>query len=247
MATISTTTELVQALNGSAYNVEKQKTTYLIAHDGGSFCFDCAVRERSRLAAEIIERQTNPHPDDCWLVVGVQVNYSNNALSCDHCNKPVCSMYPETVRAWDRRGAIPDFLRGYVTCSLWISTDGSDPETGGDPMDDNYNFDDIAPSAWQAMTDDCASFQGRMQSVLDQVVGNDYSEQRAGHDYWLTRNHHGAGFWDRDLGTPGDQLTRCADSDGSRDLYIRDDNAVYQMGSENDAIDAPWREERKDD
>lgn len=50
-----------------------------------------------------------------------------------------------------------------------------------------------------------------------------YEQQRSqydrnelfGHDFYLTREGHGAGFWDRGLGDLGDYLTRIADSYGS--------------------------------
>ena len=42
----------------------------------------------------------------------------------------------------------------------------------------------------------------------------------------LTRNGHGAGFWDRGLGALGERLTRAAKSHGSVDLYVNDDGKV---------------------
>ena len=47
-----------------------------------------------------------------------------------------------------------------------------------------------------------------------------------GHDFWLTRNGHGAGFWDRGLGELGDRLTGLAKPYGTVDLYITDDGKV---------------------
>jgi hypothetical protein len=29
------------------------------------------------------------------------------------------------------------------------------------------------------------------------LIGAGLTEEQIGHDFWLTRNHHGAGFWDR--------------------------------------------------
>ena len=39
------------------------------------------------------------------------------------------------------------------------------------------------------------------------------------HDYWLTRNRHGAGFWDRGLGDLGDRLTELAHNDGEYHVW----------------------------
>lgn len=54
-------------------------------------------------------------------------------------------------------------------------------------------------------------------------------EELAGHDFWLTRNGHGAGFWDRselDKPTQG-RLTKAAHAFGNSDLYVGDDGRIY--------------------
>lgn len=54
-----------------------------------------------------------------------------------------------------------------------------------------------------------------------------------GHDLWLTRNHHGTGFWDRfyDKSDPlsllGDELTEIADELGETGIYLGDDGKIY--------------------
>ena len=47
------------------------------------------------------------------------------------------------------------------------------------------------------------------------------------HDFILTRNGHGAGFWDRGYGAPGDRLTAAAKAYGSLNAYVGDDEKVY--------------------
>jgi hypothetical protein len=84
------------------------------------------------------------------------------------------------------------FTDAYVVCALWSSNDESD-ESGGEPLDKNYGASDIAPEALQSMIKDCLDFQEANAELLAQA-GND---EQNGHDFWLTRNGHGAGFWDR--------------------------------------------------
>lgn len=43
--------------------------------------------------------------------------------------------------------------------------------------------------------------------------------EQFGHDMTLTRNHHGAGFWDRGLGEIGDVLTEWAHGLGSLHVF----------------------------
>jgi hypothetical protein len=48
------------------------------------------------------------------------------------------------------------------------------------------------------------------------------------HDFILTRNHHGAGFWDGDWHEPwASKLTTLAHSFGELSCYIGDDGAIY--------------------
>jgi hypothetical protein len=54
------------------------------------------------------------------------------------------------------------------------------------------------------------------------------SDFHVAHDFWLTRNHHGAGFWDGDYPEPlGKQLTELAHSYGECELYVGDDSKIY--------------------
>lgn len=43
--------------------------------------------------------------------------------------------------------------------------------------------------------------------------------QQAGHDFWLTRNQHGAGFWDGDWPDHGHHLTDLCEIFGSLEVY----------------------------
>ncbi len=114
------------------------------------------------------------------------------------------------------------FSRQYVSTALWSSTDNAD-ESGGEPLDARYTAEDIAPESLATMAAECASFREANESDLDEW--ND--DGQAGHDFWLTRNGHGAGFWDRDRGALGDRLTEAARAAGTSDLYVGDDGRLY--------------------
>lgn len=83
------------------------------------------------------------------------------------------------------------FTRSYIAAALWSSTDNAD-DRGDEPLDANYGPDDIAPDTLARMVEDCETFQ--RDNGGD--IASDF--ERAGHDFWLTRNGHGAGFWDGD-------------------------------------------------
>lgn len=126
------------------------------------------------------------------------------------------------------------FLRAYIECALWSSTDNS-REDGGDPLDANYGEDGIAEATHAQMKKDCDDFIDANEELLNKAhnVGSysfcgQYSvSEMAGHDFWLTRNGHGAGFWDRGLGIVGEQLSNAARVYGSVDLYVGDDELIH--------------------
>lgn len=119
-------------------------------------------------------------------------------------------------------------LEAYIECALWSTTDNSN-EQGGDPLDDNYDETDLDPDTYAEMLEDCASFLNNASELLEMapyILRTPYTAEQAGHDFWLTRNGHGAGFWDRGLGDIGDRLSDIARTYGSYDLYVTDDGKV---------------------
>ena len=113
------------------------------------------------------------------------------------------------------------FTLAYIEAALWSSTDNS-RDDGGDPLDRNYSVNDISSELIVAMQNDCAKFQDDNAATLDGL-----KIEQCGHDFWLTRNRHGAGFWDRGLGLVGEELTRASHAFGECDLYVGDDGQIY--------------------
>lgn len=119
------------------------------------------------------------------------------------------------------------FTRAYITAALWSSVDDD-----GNPLDKEYGQSDIDPETLAKMVADCERFQSEQSDYLiseyhDSEVDNTI-DAVAGHDFWLTRNHHGAGFWDGDWVEPiGRHLTDASHKFGECDLYIGDDGKIY--------------------
>ncbi len=107
-------------------------------------------------------------------------------------------------------------LHHYKAAAAWSSTD----EETGDPIDSRPT-DGWAPGALEKSREELARFIARAGSDLA-----DMCPSQVGHDFWLTRNGHGAGFWDRDLGELGDRLTKLAEEFGERYCYIDSNNQV---------------------
>jgi hypothetical protein len=122
------------------------------------------------------------------------------------------------------------FLIAYIDAALWSSTDNSTLQ-GGDPLDANYTMADLAPETLETMRADCARFaRENAADIAEGTAGRDFTvDERAGHDFWLTRNRHGAGFWDGDWPEAvGARLTAAAHAFGEVNLYVGDDDKIYQ-------------------
>lgn len=109
----------------------------------------------------------------------------------------------------------------YLICALWSSS-GED----GEGLDYGRGISDIAPETRTQARDDVSNFVALLQR--EGINWQDaMPPEQFGHDFWLTRNGHGAGFWDRGLDALGETLTKCADTFGAVDLYVGDDGKVY--------------------
>lgn len=124
---------------------------------------------------------------------------------------------PETHMEMD------EFSRGYLAAALWTSHDDS-----GEYLDDNYGVGDIHPESLREAREDCAVFQRIMNLPLWQA-GTVFSRDQLGHDFWLTRNGHGVGYWDRpELSRElREKLTKASRFFGMVDLYVGDDGLLH--------------------
>lgn len=119
------------------------------------------------------------------------------------------------------------FHQAFVRALLWTGMD--DHET---PLDANYDASDIHPNTLAGLKADGDQFIDQHQADLLALARNGYGFERAGHDYLLSRNGHGAGFFDRGLGEVGDKLQDAARDAGQTDAYVGDDGKIHVSGLE---------------
>lgn len=124
------------------------------------------------------------------------------------------------------------FLDAYIECALWSSVESyNEGDEGYDrPLDDNYGPEDIHPDTLQEMQDECLCFiDDNLDDILTFCDDSERCFEMAGHDFWLTRVGHGAGFWDGDWDDAvGKRLTAAAKVWGNVDLYVGDDGKIHQ-------------------
>lgn len=149
------------------------------------------------------------------------------------------------------------FTQAYIECALWSSSaelgrcdNGHDVVSPDDArtcpvcsahvsgydlsfQDRGFGVDDLPAETLASMVQDCQRFLASGQALLDSVNEGEIDaewdvDERAGHDFWLTRNGHGAGFWDGDWPEPAaTQLDALANQFGTSTLYLGDDRKVY--------------------
>lgn len=113
---------------------------------------------------------------------------------------------------------IDNMVKHYAICALWSST-----SEDGEPLDDTYDVDDIAPETLADMRSDCVDFAESNAALIE---SSGMTDEQLGRDLWLTRNGHGAGFWDRGYGKAGDDLSIAAKVYGGVDLFACEDGKI---------------------
>jgi hypothetical protein len=123
---------------------------------------------------------------------------------------------------------------GYLETALWSSTDTNHFDEngkyagGGENLDASYSVEDFAAEALAQAIDDCRRFQSVNTRLLAQAYAHGRNEGSAGHDFWLTRNHHGAGFWDGDYPKEvGDKLTDAAHAFGELNPHAENGKVYF--------------------
>lgn len=115
------------------------------------------------------------------------------------------------------------FTRQFLETALWAECDHDSDENNSDPLDKNYSITDFAEETILKLKADCDSFLEDNRELLDEVNDTYHvDDSQHGHDFWLTRNGHGAGFWDRGYLDLGEQLTKASKPYGSVFLYVQD-------------------------
>jgi hypothetical protein len=128
------------------------------------------------------------------------------------------------------KASYKNVIVSYIETALWSSVAYDQEGNNGEPLDSNHDIHDLAYSTKLRMGKDVLGFLAHCREnhaeALDKYLQVHDYEQFA-HDFWLTRNGHGAGFWDRGLGEAGEELSKAAKCWGSADLYIGDDGKIY--------------------
>ena len=107
--------------------------------------------------------------------------------------------------------------------ALWAECD---PDSNNH-LESNFTTDDFTDYAVEYLSEKYNHFIDVAKTILPPDFIVDWSQ--FAHDFWLTCNGHGAGFWDRDelqYQNLGNQLTNLCETIYLGSLYITDDNTI---------------------
>jgi len=107
---------------------------------------------------------------------------------------------------------VMEILNSYVEAILWTE----EVEMG------HLSIEEVSSNLKIDAYKDVKEFLRQAGNLVDGI-----EPSQIGHDLWLTRQGHGAGFWDRGLGEVGDKLSDIAKGMGEKSVYIGDDGEIY--------------------
>lgn len=121
-------------------------------------------------------------------------------------------------------------LTGAIESLLWSELDDN-----GEPFDNNHTVDDINVHDVRNLSAMLAEFvhtdyDDNRYPVWLAIHNQDIEATQFGHDFILTANGHGAGYWDRGYGKDGEYLTDMCKPYGDISLYKGDDGKLYISG-----------------
>ena len=120
------------------------------------------------------------------------------------------------------------FMEAYLEALIFTEEERLDEQYAEwceehDKDDSGWGTTDITVSSLKRIIKDCKDFEKACEKAgLDLEK---WGETQAGHDFWLTRNGHGAGFWDRGK-KDGDALTKIAEKFGEVSAYVIDNGQI---------------------
>ncbi len=114
-------------------------------------------------------------------------------------------------------------FREYIGTAFWCTVVDSD---SSEFMDSEYDIDDMDSETRKSMKEEMKRFINENLYLTDKedevsAIGTFV------HEFWLTRNGHGSGFWDGGY-VNGDLLTKKCEKYGPLNLYVGDDGKIYK-------------------
>lgn len=109
-----------------------------------------------------------------------------------------------------------EMTQHYLIAMLWSAPSGEELEEESECLDGLFEVDGLPVWIFLDARKECREFLDK--ALAFGLLEHADSFEQVGHDFWLTREHHGVGFWDRPeiYGEHKDTLADLAQSFGER-------------------------------
>jgi hypothetical protein len=151
----------------------------------------------------------------------------------------------ETKITQEEEDYLKEVVRGYIDAALWTEEERLKDEMGYDDEDDDdeemseidmiiksYNKKDFSDFEKEDINIDSLLKTydeiKKFTRLLNQSTLNEVEPFELGMDFWLTRNHHGSGFWDKSYSEEAEEdLMSAVKNFKEKNLIIGDDMMLY--------------------
>lgn len=144
-----------------------------------------------------------------------------------------------------------EILQGYIEAAIWTEEEMLEDEATAEIDDEDDEMSDvdkiialkgkIDSKDFEYFAEEDVNVDSKISAYLDiktfiQKAGDEAVKEaiekeglfQLGMDFWLTRNGHGAGFWDRGYSNDNEKkLVQAAKDMRSKNLYVGDDFKLY--------------------
>lgn len=210
--------------------IEQQFTWSNNEADSPSHCPECGV---------LLEQTMTVDGDDCIRDAVIEALSTGQAIGLDE-ESPVWewveaygdNMTEDTVLSpaqCEEILGIDAVTEAYLAAQLWTGIldfytntleFGGESLTADSVLDSVVTVEELPEEIKTEAREDVEQFLSMVSPYLKfWPNAAELTAEQLGHDFSLTRNHHGAGFWDRGLEELGAWLTRVAQSMGSSVIY----------------------------
>lgn len=206
----------------------------IVKHSEVMVCVDCLLalangEESSAEHSQALETFSAECARDGLQIVVTSSEETDNEFSAAHCgacgshlagSRHQCALLQNLDLPISDDSA-REVISGYQECAQWLAKD----EEG-----ESVDHCELSDAARAALADDCVNFLASLRAChVNKYSITGATWPQFGHDFFLTRNRHGAGFWDRGYGAIGERLTELAHIEGERDTMFDDDTNEIEV------------------
>lgn len=131
----------------------------------------------------------------------------------------------------DNDTTLRQFIEGYIECGLWLTPHEAENSDENGYLQEDFDGSELSEASRTTLETVCKDFYTMNLGALTQAyMEYDRAWACLGHDFFLSRNGNGTGFWDRGMNTLGCQLHDATKPYGESYFYVGDNGSLEYVG-----------------